>query len=45
MEALLRFQMLQAEQNKQNIMFLQQQNQEMHNIQQEQNEQKMNQMT
>ena len=44
MQALFRFQQLQAEQNKQMMIFLQQQNQEMHKMQQEQNELKMNQM-
>lgn len=44
MSALLRFQMLQADQTKQMMMFLQQQNQEMHKMQQEQTELKMNQM-
>ena len=44
MDALLRFQMLQADQTKQMMMFLQQQNQEMHKNQQEQTELKINQM-
>ena len=43
MDALLRFQMFQADQNKQ-MLFLQQQNKEMHTMQQEQTDQKMNQM-